>query len=77
VAEKFGAAPFGIEGVFWSHRGEDCTFDTMLAEFDLQSEALSHLAGIAAAVVGVIANLAFWFGLRVIFAEVRPVAWPG
>ncbi len=31
------------------------------------------LAGVTAAVVGVIANLAFWFGLRVIFAEVRRV----
>jgi chromate transporter len=29
------------------------------------------LAGVTAAVVGVIANLALWFGLRVIFAEVR------
>ena len=31
------------------------------------------LAGVTAAVVGVIANLALWFGLRVIFAEVRPL----
>ena len=31
------------------------------------------LAGVTAAVVGVIANLAFWFGLRVVFAEVRRV----
>jgi chromate transporter len=31
------------------------------------------LAGVTAAVVGVIANLALWFGLRVIFAEVRQV----
>ena len=46
VAEKFGATPFDIEGVFWSHRGEDCTFDTMLAEFGLRSKALSHLARI-------------------------------
>ena len=30
VAERFNAAPFDIEGVFWSHRGEGCTFDTML-----------------------------------------------
>jgi chromate transporter len=29
------------------------------------------LAGVTAAVVGVIANLALWFGLRVIFAEVN------
>jgi chromate transporter len=31
------------------------------------------LAGVTAAVVGVIANLALWFGLRVIFTEVRQV----
>jgi len=31
------------------------------------------LAGVTAAVVGVIANLALWFGLRVIFAQVRDV----
>ena len=31
------------------------------------------LAGVTAAVVWVIANLAFWFGLRVVFAEVRRV----
>ncbi|GGC33341.1 chromate transporter [Siccirubricoccus deserti] len=31
------------------------------------------LAGVTAAVVGVIANLALWFGLRVLFAEVRQV----
>jgi hypothetical protein len=33
-----------IEGVYWSHRGETCTFDTMLAEFGLKSEALDRLA---------------------------------
>lgn len=33
------------------------------------------LAAITAAVVGVIANLALWFGLRVVFAEVRPLDW--
>jgi chromate transporter len=32
------------------------------------------LAGVTAAVVGVIANLALWFGLRVIFAEVQRLA---
>jgi chromate transporter len=31
------------------------------------------LAGVTAAVVGVIGNLALWFGLRVLFAEVREV----
>ncbi len=33
------------------------------------------LAGVTAAVVGVIANLALWFGLRVVFERVEPVSW--
>ena len=40
VAERFSATPFDIESVFWSHRGDTCTFDTMLAEFGLRSEPL-------------------------------------
>jgi hypothetical protein len=44
VADKFGATPFDVEGVFWSHRGEHCTFDTMVAEFGLATEALKRLA---------------------------------
>jgi chromate transporter len=36
-------------------------------------ELTSALAAVTAAVVGVIANLALWFGLRVLFAEVRRV----
>jgi rhodanese-related sulfurtransferase len=44
VAERFGAIPFDIEGVFWSHRGPLCTFDVMLAEFGLRMPALDHLA---------------------------------
>lgn len=35
VAERFNAAAFDIEDVFWSHRGENCTFDTMIEEFGL------------------------------------------
>ena len=46
VAEKFGATPFDIEGVFWSHRGETCTFDTMIEEFRLHFAALARLADI-------------------------------
>jgi rhodanese-related sulfurtransferase len=46
VAERFGATPFDIEGVFWSHRGERCTFDVMVEELDLRSEALFRLATI-------------------------------
>jgi hypothetical protein len=37
VAERFNATPFDIEGVFWSHRGETCTFDTMIEEFGLRT----------------------------------------
>lgn len=46
IAEPFNATPFDIEGVFWSHRGETCTFDTMLTEFGLKGEALDRLASI-------------------------------
>lgn len=44
VAERFGAIPYDIEGVFWSHRDELCTFDILLAEFGLSTPALDRLA---------------------------------
>ncbi len=44
VAERFGGAAFDIEGAFWSHRGERCTFDTMLDEWSLSIEPLQRLA---------------------------------
>ncbi|RUW24403.1 sulfurtransferase [Mesorhizobium sp. M4B.F.Ca.ET.215.01.1.1] len=44
VADRFSAVPFDIDNVFWSHRGERCTFDTMIEEFGLASEALDRLA---------------------------------
>ncbi len=44
VAERYGATPFDVEGVFWSHRGDHCTFDTMLNEFSLETEGLTRLA---------------------------------
>jgi rhodanese-related sulfurtransferase len=44
VAERFGATPFDVEDVFWSHRGEGCTFDAMVEEFGLRSDALDRLA---------------------------------
>ncbi|MBY6065426.1 sulfurtransferase/chromate resistance protein [Leisingera aquaemixtae] len=44
TAERFGATPFDVEDVFWSHRGEFCTFDTMLEEFGLRTAALDTLA---------------------------------
>ncbi len=48
VAERFSATPFDIEGddVFWSHRGELCTFDVMVEEFGLSTGPLQHLATI-------------------------------
>ena len=46
VAERFNATPFDIDGVFWSHRAETCTFDTMIAEFGLKSDPLLRLATI-------------------------------
>jgi hypothetical protein len=46
VAERFKATPFDIEGVFWSHRGETCTFDTTIEEFALKSAPLLQLAKI-------------------------------
>ncbi len=46
VGERFAAAPFDIEDTFWSHRGERCTFDTMLEEFGLLTEPLTRLATI-------------------------------
>ena len=44
VSEKFNATPFDIEDVFYSHRGDNCTFDTMIEEFDLKIPALQKLA---------------------------------
>lgn len=49
VADRFGATPFDIEGVFWSHRAERCTFDTMIDEFGLTSDPLDRLAQIVRA----------------------------
>jgi rhodanese-related sulfurtransferase len=48
VAERFDATPFDIEGddVFWTHRGEKCSFDVMLEEFGLATEPLLRLATI-------------------------------
>jgi rhodanese-related sulfurtransferase len=52
VAAAFSAAPFDVEGegVFWSHRGELCTFDVMLAELGL--DAIAPLARLAPVVRG-------------------------
>ena len=44
VGERFNATPFDIENVFWSHRGELCTFDVMIEEFGLATPPLLRLA---------------------------------
>ncbi len=44
VADRFEATPFDIEHVFWSHRGEFCTFDVMVMEFGLSMPSLERLA---------------------------------
>ena len=46
VAERFGAAAYDIEGAFFSHRGELCSFDTMLDAFGLATGPLRRLATI-------------------------------
>ena len=49
VADRFAATPLDVDGVFWSHRGDRCTFDTMIAEFGLTAEPLDRLATIVRA----------------------------
>jgi rhodanese-related sulfurtransferase len=49
VADRFNAAPFDMDGVYWSHRGERCSFDTMIEEFGLASAPLDRLATIVRA----------------------------
>ena len=47
VAARFDGAPFDVEDVFWSHRGELCTFDVMVEELGLSGlPALERLAAI-------------------------------
>ncbi|WP_170330022.1 chromate resistance protein ChrB domain-containing protein [Ruegeria arenilitoris] len=49
TAQAFDATPFDIEGTFWSHRNDCCTFDTMLDEFKLRTPALDRLATVVRA----------------------------
>lgn len=49
VAREYSATPFDLDGVFWSHRGENCTFDLMIEEFGLTTEPLLRLATIVRA----------------------------
>jgi len=49
VADRFNATPFDVEDVYWSHRGEECTFDTMVREFGLATAPMLRLATIVRA----------------------------
>ncbi|HMS94595.1 MAG TPA: sulfurtransferase/chromate resistance protein [Tabrizicola sp.] len=44
VAERFGAIPYEIEGVTFSHRGARCTFDALLDDYSLHCDALDRMA---------------------------------
>lgn len=44
VADRYGGTPFDVEDVAFSHRGEACTFDTMLEVFALETKPLIRLA---------------------------------
>jgi rhodanese-related sulfurtransferase len=50
VADELRAIPFDIDGVHYSHRGPECSFDTMLREFGLERDL--HLARLARIVRG-------------------------
>lgn len=46
VSGRYGATPFDIEGVAFSHHGQGCTFDAILDTFHLHLPALDRLARI-------------------------------
>jgi rhodanese-related sulfurtransferase len=44
VADKFDAIPYDVPDVTYTHRGNNCSFDTLLDEFNLHTSALDKLA---------------------------------
>lgn len=44
VADRFGAIPFDIPGVAFSHRGDQCSFDALMDDFQLHTEPLDRMA---------------------------------
>jgi hypothetical protein len=46
VAAELGGLPYDIDGVALTHRGEECSFDTLIAEFGLDHAPLARLARI-------------------------------
>jgi len=49
VADRFGATAFDIPGAPHEHDGPLCTFDTMIRDFGLSTEALERLATVVRA----------------------------
>lgn len=49
VAEKFGATAYDVEGSTFSHDGDLCSFDAVLARFKLDTPALQTLATVVRA----------------------------
>ncbi len=52
VADKFGAIPFDVEGAELSHGASTCSFDAILARFDLTLPALETMADVIRAADG-------------------------
>jgi rhodanese-related sulfurtransferase len=52
VAEKFDAIPFDVEGAELSHRENACSFDALLAHFDISTPALVAMADVIRAADG-------------------------
>jgi hypothetical protein len=46
VAERQGAIPFDAPGVELGHRDGKCSFEAIIAKYDLRDPALARLAGI-------------------------------
>ena len=44
VADRFDAIPYDIEGVTFSHRGDQCSFDALLDDFPLHTDPLDRMA---------------------------------
>lgn len=46
VADRFNAVAFDIDGVTFSHRGERCSFDAILDDFQLHTQAMDRMADV-------------------------------
>jgi hypothetical protein len=46
IAEKEGAIPFDTPGAELHHRGEMCTFDALIKDYELTDKALLRMAGV-------------------------------